>query len=98
MKLTSMQALYWKKIVMPKTRTHVPCRDCGKHHTNPMSSSLCPDCGLKTHYANLQQETHISSEYLDELNRIRYCILSPQDQIENLLDLLIEKEERRLNP
>lgn len=27
------------------TRTYQPCRVCGREHTNPLSSSICPDCG-----------------------------------------------------
>ena len=28
------------------SRTFVPCRECGKEHRNPRSSSLCPSCGV----------------------------------------------------
>ncbi len=28
-------------------RRYVPCRECGKKHNNPASSSICDDCGPK---------------------------------------------------
>ena len=28
------------------TRIHMPCRECGVTHINPMSSNLCGKCGL----------------------------------------------------
>ena len=30
---------------MTSTRSHMPCRVCGNHHTNPRSSSICTTCG-----------------------------------------------------
>lgn len=30
-------------------RAHLPCRVCGYQHTNPRSSSICPECGAKEH-------------------------------------------------
>ena len=30
---------------MTSIRTHMPCRNCGNHHSNPMSSSICTPCG-----------------------------------------------------
>jgi hypothetical protein len=34
-------------------RHHFPCRECGKAHTNPFSSSLCVPCGADYHSKNL---------------------------------------------
>jgi ribosomal protein L37E len=36
-------------------REHNPCRDCGATHTNPMSSNLCPPCGVLTREHNEQE-------------------------------------------
>ncbi len=40
-------------------RNHQPCRVCGNKHTNPASSSLCPDCGHKEYINNLQIKAEI---------------------------------------
>lgn len=33
-----------------------PCRVCGAQHTNPQSSSICPECGIKERNRNLELE------------------------------------------
>jgi ribosomal protein L37E len=39
------------------TRHHVPCRVCGKAHTNPASSTMCVECGA-VYYANKLAKKH----------------------------------------
>lgn len=39
------------------TRNHLNCRVCGKAHSNPRSSSICPDCGKLESAKRIEQET-----------------------------------------
>lgn len=52
-------------------RTWRPCRVCGSGHSNPMSSSLCPTCGVTEAAANEEAARHREEEenetYLDEI-------------------------------
>jgi ribosomal protein L37E len=44
------------------TRRHVPCRECGKQHTNPASSSICNECGPAYALANRELKDEIDAE------------------------------------
>tara|TARA_R110000744_G_scaffold31727_4_gene74573 strand:- start:21 stop:290 length:270 start_codon:yes stop_codon:yes gene_type:complete len=40
----------------PTGRYHFPCRECGKAHTNPSSSSICSPCGALYHANKLAKK------------------------------------------
>ena len=40
-----------------------PCRVCGEEHTNPMSSSICPPCGIAESEANERARAAEVREY-----------------------------------
>jgi ribosomal protein L37E len=52
------------------TRRHVPCRVCGKQHTNPASSSICNECGPAYALANreLKEEMKALDKEYEENN------------------------------
>ena len=48
-------------------RRHVPCRECGKEHQNPASSSICNECGPA--YAIKNAEAKREMEETEEFMR-----------------------------
>lgn len=58
-------------------RRYVPCRECGKYHTNPASSSICATCGDNLEKAKLQaqeEEAAAKTAKTDTGSRTKYMV------------------------
>ena len=56
---------------MAKQKRHyVPCRECGKTHTNPASSSICNECGPAYALCNMEIKREIEGAYKDYFEEI----------------------------
>lgn len=51
-------------------RHWTPCRECGATHQNPMSSSLCPPCGVEAVNERKQREQAVADAREARLDRI----------------------------
>lgn len=42
-------------------RLWTPCRECGRDHKNPRSSSLCPTCGIEASRRRIAIEAELAA-------------------------------------
>ena len=62
-----------------KRRTFTPCRECGKTHNNPKSSSICDSCGATERRHRLKEE----EEILTPMDKLNEC-----ESVEELKDFI----------
>lgn len=70
-------------------RDWMPCRSCGKNHTNPSSSSICPDCGAREREAG-QRAREKSEREFNESPFGQFMAMSENDRWEWVFDRLSE--------
>lgn len=76
-----------------------PCRVCGKEHTNPQSSSICPTCGAAEAAARNADAYTDADRFRDPVDvafeELQDRIGSHADAVKALIAAMIEEDKRR---
>lgn len=77
---------------MPRTRTYVPCRVCGQAHTNPRSSSICPDCGRnQAENGRIAREEEAFQEAREKQDRvIAFYEMRERGDLKEMIEFLMD--------